>query len=250
MNAVESRARWLVVCYPNDVSALWAVAGLTRRSLVPIDVVAPEALVCSQTLVHTIVEGRPRTTFNLPGGSVIDSTLVRGVLNRVTSLPTAHLGVAARDDVAYAGQELHAIVLSVLYGLGEAVINAPTPQGHAGRCRTVVEWLWLAGRAGLRTTDHIEGDAHASAQLAAPSGGACSVIVFDGRAFGPAIPEDVEVAAARLAILAESRLLGVDLVEASDGAWWFTGASTTPDLRVGGEPLLDALAAALGGRSS
>ena len=250
MNAVESRSRWLVFCYPNDYSALWAVAGLTRRGLIPMDVVAPEALVCSPTLVHTIVEGRSRTMFKLPGGTVIDSALIRGVLNRMTSLPTAHLDGAAPDDAAYAQQELHATVLSVLYGLGEAAINSPTPQGLAGRFRTVVEWLWLAGRAGLLAPDYVGGARDARAQLAAPSGDARSVIVFDGCAFGPAIPEDVEASVARFATLAETRLVGIDLVEARDGTWWFTGASTTPDLRVGGEPLLDALATALGQTSS
>ena len=249
VSAVASRGRWLVLCYPNDPSALWAVAGLTRRGLVPIDVVSPEALVCSQTLVHTINEGRSRTTFNLPDGSLIDSTRIRGVLNRVTRLPTSHLHGAAREDASYAQQELHAIVLSVVHGL-ESVINAPTPQGLAGRCRTSVEWLWLAGRAGLRTIDHIEGDLRASAQPAAPWGTDRTVIVFDGRPFGPPMREDVAAAAARLATLSETRLLGVDLVEASEGDWWFTGASAAPDLRVGGEALLDALATALGGTSS
>lgn len=249
MNAIASRSRWLVLCYPNDSSALWAASGLTRRGLMPVDVVAPEALVCSPTLVHTIVEGRSHTMFTLPDGSVIDSALIRGVLNRMTSLPTAHLNGAVPDDSGYALQELHAIVLSVLYGLGEAVINPPTPQGLAGRCRTVVEWLWLAGRAGIRVADHVGGDQRAS-ELAEPSGGTCSVIVFDGRAFGPAIPEDVAASVARFATLAETRLVGVDLVEAGDGTWWFSGASTTPDLRVGGELLLDALATSLDGTSS
>ena len=76
------------------------------------------------------------------------------------------------------------------------------------------------------------------------------MIVFDDRVFGPAIHEHVEAAAVRLARLSETRLLGVVLVEDTEGDWWFTGSSTAPDFRVGGDSLLDALATALGGGPS
>jgi hypothetical protein len=50
----------------------------------------------------------------------------------------------------------------------------------------------------------------------------------------------------RLAQLAETHLLGIELgFNASANAWMFAQATPLPDLTVGGEPLLDALAAEL-----
>jgi len=214
---------------------------------VPIEAVSPDALVCSRALVHEITNGQARTTFTLPDGRVIDSAVVRGALNRVTALPLAHLAGASRDDALYAEQELHALVLSVLHGLGDRVINRPTPQGLAGRLRTDAEWLWLAARAGFRTADYREGDLGRTRTSGLPDGTALRAIVFDDRVHGMAVPSDVGVCAVALARLAETRLLGVDLVESPQGDWWFSAASIVPDFRIGGDALLDALATALGG---
>jgi hypothetical protein len=238
---------WLVLCFPHDAAACWAVGGLRRRGLVPIEAVSPGALVCSRALVHEITNGQSRTTFTLPDGRVIDSAVVRGSLNRVTALPLAHLDGAGRDDVLYAQQELYALVLSVLHGLGERIVNRPTPQGLAGRVRTDAEWLWLAGRAGFRTPDYREGDLEQSRMSDVPDGTPVRAIVFDDRVYGMAVPPEVGACAMALARLAATRLLGVDLVETPQGDWWFSAASITPDFRPGGEALLDALATALVG---
>ena len=40
-------------------------------------------------------------------------------------------------------------------------------------------------------------------------------------------------------------LLGVEFAQGADGPWTFAGASPQPDLRLGGEAILDALAATL-----
>ena len=68
---------WLVLCSPHDAAALWALTGLRRRGLVPIEAISPEALVCSRALTHHIANGQPHTTFTLPDGRVIDSAGVR-----------------------------------------------------------------------------------------------------------------------------------------------------------------------------
>ncbi len=149
---------WLVLCSPHDAAAHWALTGLRRRGLVPIEAISPEGLVYSRALAHEIANGQPRTSFTLPDGRVIDSAGVHGVLNRMTGLPLAHLAGASPEDALYAQQELHALMLSVLYGLGVRVVNRPTPQGLAGRLRSHAEWLALAGRAGLRTQDYREDD--------------------------------------------------------------------------------------------
>ena len=49
----------------------------------------------------------------------------------------------------------------------------------------------------------------------------------------------------RLGQLASTTLLGVDFVDGAAGPWTFAGASPTPDLRAGGEAVIDALVRAL-----
>ncbi|HET8672853.1 MAG TPA: hypothetical protein VFL87_04395, partial [Thermoleophilaceae bacterium] len=56
----------------------------------------------------------------------------------------------------------------------------------------------------------------------------------------PGLPADVLEACARVGSLAGTRLLGVELAPGGDG-WALSGASVLPELRLGGERLLDAL---------
>jgi len=71
-----------------------------------------------------------------------------------------------------------------------------------------------------------------------------TVIVVDGRTFDEQLPDDLSDGCARLACLARTRILGVDL-DARTGA--FIGASPRPDLRLGGDAVVEALAHALNG---
>jgi hypothetical protein len=241
---------WLVLCSSDDAAACWALSGLRRRGLVPIEAVSPEGLVYTRSLTHEIADGQPRTTFTLPDGRTIDSATVRGVLNRMTGLPLAHLAGASPDDVGYAYQELHALILSVLYGLGARVINRPTPLGLAGRLHSQPEWLAMAGRSGLRTQDYGEDDREGIHTSSLPEGLPLHMIVFDDAVYGVVVPDDLRVRVVELARLAEARLLGIDLITSLQGDWWFVAASVLPDLRVGGEGLLDALTLALGERTA
>ena len=109
----------------------------------------------------------------------------------MTALPLAHLAGASPEDALYARQELHALMLSVLYGLGARVVNRPTPQGLAGRPRSDAEWLALAGRAGFRTQDYREDDVDGITTSGLPEGTAVHVIVFDDQVYGAALPADV-----------------------------------------------------------
>jgi hypothetical protein len=241
---------WLVLCCPHDAAALWAADGLARRGLTPLVTVSPEAFVCSRQFVHEIANGRARTAFTLPDGQVIDSAAVLGTLNRLTYLPSAHLAAANEDDRHYGQHELHATVLSALHGFGARVVNRPTPRGLAGRQRSEAEWLWLAGRAGLRTAVRRHGDRACDLGIdaaGAPDGPSHTTLVLDGRLYGDAVPAAAGARAIALARLAETPLLGIELVESRAGDWWFAAASTTPDLRRGGDRFLDALAVALDG---
>jgi hypothetical protein len=71
-----------------------------------------------------------------------------------------------------------------------------------------------------------------------------TAIVFDGRVFGSRLPAAELEACVALAGAAESELLAVVLRRRADH-WCFARATEWADLRLGGAPLLDALASRL-----
>ena len=58
---------------------------------------------------------------------------------------------------------------------------------------------------------------------------------------GPTLPEPIRDGCLRLAALSGAPLLGIDLFAGQHGPWTFGGANTHPDLRLGGEGLLDSM---------
>jgi hypothetical protein len=71
-----------------------------------------------------------------------------------------------------------------------------------------------------------------------------TVLVIDRNAFGAA-PPSVLSSCKRLAALAGTAILGIEFKAGALGRWTFAGATPQPDLRIGGQPALDALAEAL-----
>jgi hypothetical protein len=67
------------------------------------------------------------------------------------------------------------------------------------------------------------------------------VLVLAGHVVGEAAPPAVQAGCRRLAHLVCTPLLGVDFTAGEAGPWTFVGATPAPDLRLGGEPLLDVL---------
>jgi hypothetical protein len=232
---------WLVLCSPRDDSALWAARGLEARGLTPLQVLTPEALACHQRLEHRLGAAPPRVRITLTAGGALEDHAVRGVLNRLEAMPTAHLRGASPADRLYANQELNAMHLSWLHGLPATVLNRPTPQGLGGRWRHVSEWRWLAARAGLATLPYRSTTAAGAAPE--PRSSRTIVVAGDG-CFGPRIGPSVAAAALALARRSETPVLGLHFAQTPAG-WLFADATPQPDLRPGGDALLDALALAL-----
>jgi len=68
-------------------------------------------------------------------------------------------------------------------------------------------------------------------------------VVLGDRVFGPSFPPEIRAACLRLAQLSKTTLLGIEFTASASGnVWTFAGATPMPDLRMGGEPLLNALA--------
>jgi hypothetical protein len=69
-----------------------------------------------------------RTLVRLRDGSVVGPHLV-GTLNRVTRIPSEHLGGASLPDREYAVQELFALLTSAFHGLPGTVLGRPDARG-------------------------------------------------------------------------------------------------------------------------
>jgi hypothetical protein len=152
------------------------------------------------------------------------------------------------SDRQYVIQELNAFFLSWLDGLPPPVLNQPTPQGLSGHFRDVSEWICLASKAGLPTLSYRQSsrdpvpDASVRTEIFPAGTPIHNVIVVDGHITGVPAPAYIQNGCRRLADLSKTKLLGIEFCAGAESPWTFAGATTIPDLTLGGEALLDALA--------
>lgn len=238
---------WLVLCESGDASARWAFEGLKARGLAPLVLVPSQDLAFARWEHRVGAEGTGLVV-TLQDGRVLRHEELAGALNRLLYVPQESLMLIAPPDRDYVLQELNAFYMSWLHGIDGPVLGLPTPQSLCGRVRHVSEWSWLAARAGLRVPPYRQSSRAPSPPFTfhprvVPAGTEVqTMLVIAGRVLGPAVPEPVVAACRRLAELARAAILGIELT--IDG-WSFAGATTYPDLRLGGDAALDALAAAL-----
>lgn len=242
---------WLVLCPPNDLAALWAYQGLKARGLAPLELVSAEMLAYGLRWEHRLSTNGLSVDITLADRRTIRSSTVRGILNRLSYIPQEHFYAAGSADRDYAAQELMAFYMSWLHAMPGAVLNRPTAQGLSGSWRHISEWVWLAGRAGLPTLpyrqtglDQIE-DGHTGGRLVSEATPAKTILVVGGHLTGTPAPPDILEGCKRLAALSATALLGIEFVAGSRSSWTFAGATPLPDLRLGGEVLLDLLVSAL-----
>jgi hypothetical protein len=120
----------------------------------------------------------------------------------------------------------------------------------SGAWRHISEWVWLAAQAGLPTPDykqdsHDEIDETTEIRRLLPAGTSTSMAITVGeQVFGPPLPPAISAACTKLATISKTAMLGIELAF-QNSSWIFAGATPMPDLRIGGEPLLDALAVKL-----
>ncbi len=241
---------WLILCSSNDLSALWAYEGLKIRGLAPLELVRAEVLPYVRW-EHRLGADGVRINMTLPDGRRIRNEDVRGVLNRLSYVPFESLLLIHPSDREYVIQELNAFFLSWLDSLPQPMLNRPTPQGLSGQCRHVSEWVWLASEAGLPTFNYKQSSCDLTLEISVnakvfPIGTPMStIIVVDGHVIGAPAPPYIQNGCRRLAELSNTELLGVEFSTSTADAWTFASATTFPDLRLGGQALLNVLISVL-----
>jgi hypothetical protein len=236
----------LVVCDENDVSALWAAEALRARGLFP-TVLTGADLAAVQRWEHRVGAGAAGWEILLNGGGVLRSRDVRGVLNRLPTVPWTWQRRIGGVDRDYAIQEMYAFYLSWLYAVPGRKLNPPTPQGLCGNPRHPSAWAALAARVGLpaRPFRQTSEDAPELFWRTQRPHAAVTLQVVGARIVGPtSLVRSHAEACLLLSKAAGAPLLGVDFMPGSDGVWRMTDASIMPDLPRGGDELADALAEA------
>jgi hypothetical protein len=243
---MEDRDMWLVLCEDHDEAALWACKGLAARGLDAVELVTSRSLWSATRWVHRLGVAGSGLEVTLADGREICSGEVRGTLNRLLSAWSPQVDLARDGDREYAIQEIHAFYVSWLLALGGPMLNRPHMQGLSGRWRHSSEWLALGARAGLPARPRALDSDEPPPWTAPDDPDAQTVITAGGRVIG-APSADLVAGCRRLAELSGTPLLGTTFRRDGSGrkGWHLVGATPHPDLRLGGEPLLDALAAAL-----
>lgn len=237
---------YLVLCSPQDRSAQWAYEGLCKKGLAPVEFITSEQLAYGHLWEHRVGEQTPSVRIVLGDGRTIWSDRVRGVLNRLVATPPQLVNFARSADRDYAMQELTSFYLSWLQALPGVVISRPEPQGFCGRWRHTSEWAVLAQRAGLPAPVYrqsADDDPAIGMSGLAPRGAALkSAVALKGRLFGDPMPDKTVAGCLRLAVLAQTDLLGISLFQAENGIWNFSTATPYPDLIACGEDLVTHMA--------
>lgn len=251
----------LVVCHVGDTSAVEAYRALRARAPGRVDCVSVETLCAGLVWEHRLESHSTVFRVRLADGRLLDGEDIDSVLNRIHTVAPITAGTVARRDESYATQEFTAFFLSWLAGLKAVVVNEPTPQGLAGRQRTLVEWVCLAQESGLPVVpglwtapapaDRGGVDTRSLSDFFNPGGGSRGygrgslwAHVVAERLVDPPLPADVAAGCIELARRAGVALLGV-LLEPTPAGFAFAGATPTPPLPVEAESFVDALCDAL-----
>ncbi len=236
---------WLILCETNDLAALWVYEGLRDRGFTPLEMVNVDALNYGITWEHRLGSDNVTIDIKLSDGRRINNREIQGVINRLQNVPNENLILFHPSDRNYVIHELIAFFVSWLYALPKPVLNRPTPQGLSGYSRHISEWIWLAAQAGLPTPNYVYSD---NDFLDIDSGYLSSVhnvFVVGNHFVGELTPPNLQKACLRLAELSKTALLGIKFAIGPNDTWTFAGATPFPDIRLGGQALLDTFAMVL-----
>lgn len=238
---------WLILCDPQDHPAIWAYGRLCERGLTPLEVVTPHELLCALESAHRVDADGASFDLLLADGRRLRSTEIRGVVNRVTWLPTEALATATEEDRLYAVAEWAAILASWFTCVRSVTLGSGSGGGLFGNWRPEMEWQQLAARAGLDvvpqrfSTHHVEPASPPATR---------SVLVLGEHVFGASEWPEVAAGCASVARLVGAELLGVDLDATDSRCPRFAGVVPLPDLTLGGDKFIDVLHTALCGRGA
>lgn len=245
---------WLVLAPEVDEAARWAAERLPGAGLRPLCVVT-DADLAGATWDHRVNDDGVATTLALADGRVLTSSEIQGTLNRLVQVPMGLITALGPADRDYAFHEFSALFLSWLASLPGPILNPPEARGLGGAWRPPGEWAMLAAESGVPSArvrfDSTDERPCAGGWRAWPPYAPVEEdVIVVGEAVFARDPLDPATLAAyrRLACRAGTPILGIAFACATCGGRPEVASVTPlPDLRAGGDELIEALAAALRG---
>ena len=234
----------LIVAEPGDIGALWLRTQLARRLAHPVEIVTPAQLVYAPSILQRLTSRCSDADFRLGDGRTLRMSAVRGMVNRVTTVPTAHLHAADAGERDYAASELHAFLLGWLASFDCPMLNAPSPESLSGPSHSQLSALHFAAIAGLgcRRTNITAKAPQPPEHTPMPL--LMAHFVLDGQVIGPLLPTATRDAMIAFAGLWGARLVQIQTVP-DGGSTEFVRATSLVDFPAGGDTLVRAIARAL-----
>jgi hypothetical protein len=241
---------WLVLASEFDEAGRWVAEGLAAAGPEAV-VFVTDADLANATWTHHVGDHSASTRVDLADGRTIDSADVGGTVNRLTHVPPRLVDELVDDDRQYGLQEFSALVMSWLASLPAPTLNPPDTRGLSGAWRSPAEWALLAGAAGLDAAPVLFDSAAAqpfgwSGWSGRPTSATLveDVIVVGASVFsGPELTVTAADACRRLAMLSDTPILGITFADGLTSP--VVGATPLPDVRAGGDAMIEALTEAL-----
>lgn len=227
----------VVLAESGDPAARWVEAGLEGLGLDP-KLVDIRALATAEWIYTQDTSARGEFALRVGDLAITDED-VDAVYNRATFVAGDWFVGGDGPDREYAAQEFHATLLAWLASLAAPVVNPPTPMGLAGSWRHPAQWMVLGAEAGLPTPPYVEttDGPEPTPWIGFPSAHGDSVLVIGDVVLSNGVPDELADGSRRLAELTGCPVLGVTFVGGR-----LEGATPMPDLSVGGERAIEALA--------
>jgi hypothetical protein len=232
----------LILADAHDADALWLRAALAPLVAMPLAVLTPARLVYARTIMHHMDSSSTHSCFDFGDGTSLDTSAIRGVVNRMSGAPTDHFSSAEPRERLYAASELQAFLLGWLASLPCPLLNPPAPESLAGAWHSDVVATQLAVLAGLRCRPFVV-DAD-DPPLSSFTGMGSAHFILDGKVIGPMLPARDRDALIQFAHLWGARLVQVETCQ-EQGRLTFLGASSLPHYPRGGPTLVRAMAQVL-----
>lgn len=240
---------WLILADDTDSSARWLYQQLKRD--MRLDVRLASAITVASNVNWAFRASPPGTSpdFILADGQRISTDRLDGVLNRLTRIPPVQGSFVSPRAACEGDPEQTAHFVNWMYSLSIPVLNRPDILNLTGIWRRASDWTVMASVAGLLPAPfraETPPAYHTEVALAADSridGLSRTVFVVGGRMVGEDVPASIADGCVCLSHILNCDLIAAHFCVNRAGAWLITGFSAQPDLRLGGEPLVDAITA-------
>lgn len=224
---------WLMICEPNDYSALWLYGELEKVDVDNITLLTPDELMFGAT--WELHDGYQGTSFliTLDNSVVIHSAEIKGIINRVGFISVNE----DNNDARYITEEWNAFFLCWLSSLDCIMLNPPQPDSLMGFWQEPAVLHNTLNHSGL-STHPITFKSNAEQSVEQKDIKHTHVLAFNGRAMDSSLPDSVKVGINELFNISNLPLMGLTFDSSDPTHWLVTDVSNFPYFELGRENII------------